>query len=141
MAMELMEGGSLAQMIYTEGPTAVNDMHQTRHILRSILHGLAWIHRELHWIHRDVKSDNILLSADRRQIKLADFGQCIPQSTRSVNSSSRRQSIVGSPYWMAPELIRGDSYDHSVDIWSLGIVFYEMCTGEPPLMHLPPVKV
>ena len=80
-------------------------------------------------------SDNILLSMTG-QIKLADFGYCAQLSS----STQKRNSVVGTPYWMAPELIRGQDYDTRVDIWSLGVMAIEMAEGEPPYLEYPPVR-
>lgn len=68
---------------------------------------------------------------------IADFGRAAQLS----EEAPRRNSVVGTPYWMAPELIRGEAYDTKVDIWSFGIVLIEMAEGEPPYMDLPALKV
>ncbi len=68
-------------------------------------------------IHRDVKSDNMLIN-DSGAVKIADFGHAAQLTKEKV----KRHTVVGTPYWMAPELIRGENYDERVDIWSLGIM-------------------
>jgi serine/threonine protein kinase len=99
------------------------------------LRGLAYIH-SLHRIHRDIKSDNLLIGDDG-SIKLADFGY----AAQLTQEKQKRNTIVGTPYWMAPELIRGQNYDQKVDLWSLGIMIMEMAEGEPPYMEFPPLRV
>lgn len=68
---------------------------------------------------------------------IADFGHCAQLS----NSQPERNSIVGTPYWMAPEVIKGLKYNAKVDIWSLGVVLLEMAEGDPPYVEYPPLRV
>jgi len=130
VVMEYMEGGSLTEII------AVSRMSepQIASVCKEILRALTYLHG-MNRIHRDIKSDNILLSADG-DVKLADFGYCA-QLTEQLN---KRNSVVGTPYWMAPELIRGMDYGTKVDIWSLGIAAIEMAEGEPPYLEYPPLR-
>jgi serine/threonine protein kinase len=127
VVLEYVAGGKLTDLLhidFTESEIAA--------ILQKILKGLELLHDTCHVIHRDVKSDNVLITRTGK-IKLADFGFC------SENNGKRR-SVVGTPYWMAPEVIRGVDYDTRVDIWSLGIMALEMADGEPPLLDLPPLR-
>lgn len=72
-------------------------------------------------------------------------GVCVviwcPSFVCCVLQQDKRKSVVGTPYWMAPELIRGTDYDAKVDVWSLGITAIEMADGEPPYLNEPPLKV
>ncbi|KAJ9453156.1 Serine/threonine-protein kinase pakA [Diplonema papillatum] len=132
IAMELMNGGKLTDII-EEGYRFTEN--QLAFVVIEVLKGIAYLHRTGR-MHRDIKSDNVLISTDCR-IKLADFGFC---AMISEGNSSKRRSVVGTPYWMAPEVIKGDAYDFKADIWSLGILGLELCDGEPPLMSLQPMK-
>ncbi|CDH52331.1 serine threonine kinase [Lichtheimia corymbifera JMRC:FSU:9682] len=103
-------------------------------VARDILRAMTRIHR-LHRIHRDIRSDNILLNV-RGEVKLSDFSHCAQLS----KAQPKRSSIVGTPYWMAPEVIKGQAYDAKADIWSLGVLMLEMMQGDPPYVEYPPLR-
>jgi len=131
VVMEFMTGGSLTEILELHKHISITETHIS-FIMLETLKALEYIH-SLHRIHRDIKSDNILLD-NNGNIKLADFGYTV-QLTEGKN---RRNTTIGTPYWEAPEVITGDHYDSTVDIWSLGIMAIEMAEGEPPYMDLPP---
>ena len=132
IAMELMNGGKLTDLI-EEGYKFKEE--EVAFILREALKGLLYLHKTGR-IHRDIKSDNVLLNTDGR-VKLGDFGFC---AMISEGKTAKRKTVVGTPYWMAPEVIKGEPYDAKADMWSLGIMGLELCDGEPPLMSLPPMR-
>jgi len=133
VAMEYMGGGCLTEILEQYEFLQMDERH-IAWVCKETLHGLKYIHA-LHRIHRDIKSDNMLLSI-KGDVKIADFGY----AAQLTQKKKRRNTIVGTPYWMAPELIRGQNYDTQVDIWSLGIMCMEMAEGEPPYMDFPPLR-
>jgi len=107
---------------------------QIAYVTFESLKALFFLHNQFR-IHRDIKSDNILLG-EGGEVKLADFGF----AAQLTITQQKRNTVVGTPYWMAPELIEGHDYDAKVDIWSLGIMLMEMAEGEPPYMEFPTAR-
>lgn len=114
MFIEFMDGGCLTEVIYQYMRTIPENI--SSFIMREILLGLDALHKHKQ-IHRDLKSDNILVDKNGR-IKVADFGFAIQLTKEQKN----RKSVVGTPAWMAPELIKKENYNELVDVWSVGVI-------------------
>jgi len=104
------------------------------YICREVLQGLEFLHLK-RIMHRDVCSGNVLVSQEGA-VRLCDFGYAV----QLPEGRERSCTVVGSPYWMAPEVSTGSKYDYKADIWSLGIVALEMAEGLPPLANQHPVR-
>jgi len=128
IVMEYVGGGSIYEQLIG-GPIAENHIAV---IVREVLKGLAYLHSDGR-IHRDIKAANILLALDG-SVKLADFGV-----SGSLVNANKRYTVVGTPYWMAPEVITEAGTDQKADIWSLGITCIEMTRGAPPYADIPPM--
>uniref|UniRef100_A0A8C5NG31 non-specific serine/threonine protein kinase n=1 Tax=Gouania willdenowi TaxID=441366 RepID=A0A8C5NG31_GOUWI len=136
--IEFCAGGAVdAIMLELERPLTEP---QIRVVCKQTLEALVYLH-ENKFIHRDLKAGNILLSLEG-DVKLADFGV----SAKNTKTLQRRDSFIGTPYWMAPEVVMCETskdrpYDYKADIWSLGVTLIELAQIEPPNHEMNPMRV
>lgn len=131
IVMEYCVGGSMSDLLGVRGIPE----ECVRAVTASIVLGLEYLHGVANVCHRDIKCGNVLLTEDGH-VKLADFGV----SAELTNTLNKRKTVVGSPFWMAPEVIRESHYDGRADVWSLGITVIEMAEGAPPHSNLNPLR-
>jgi serine/threonine protein kinase len=132
VVMELMDFGSVRRLLDLIGGRPMLPEHVLFAITvpvapMQILKGLHYLHRVKHTMHRDIKPDNVLLSS-RGEVKLSDFGI----ASELANSSASALSFVGTLSYMSPERMEHATYNYSADLWSLGLVVYELASGRHP---------
>ncbi|KAG7390794.1 hypothetical protein PHYPSEUDO_006616 [Phytophthora pseudosyringae] len=133
IAMEFCAAGSLADLHALRGRHVLSEA-EIAAVCANVALGLDHLHsRGL--IHRDIKAGNLLLNGDG-VAKLADFGV----SAQLTATVGKRRTVIGTPFWMAPEVIQEAQYDCKADLWSLGITALELAEGEPPLAHMHPMR-
>jgi serine/threonine protein kinase len=132
IVMEYCGGGSICDLMAICERTLQEE--QIAVVIKQALQGLDYLHSQ-HKIHRDIKAGNILLNSDG-DCKLADFGV----SAELTNTLAKRKTVIGTPYWMAPEVLQSTEYDGKADIWSLAITAVEMAVGEPPHSNVHPMR-
>lgn len=132
IVMEYCGAGSVADIIRLRRKTLTAEEIAT--VLKDTLKGLEYLHF-MRKIHRDVKAGNILLNTDGHS-KLADFGV----AGQLTDTMAKRNTVIGTPFWMAPEVIQEIGYDCVADVWSLGITAIEIGEGKPPYSDIHPMR-
>ena len=130
IVLEFVENGSLASIVKKFG--VFKEKLCLRYLVQ-VLEGLAYLHDQ-GVIHRDIKGANIL-TTKTGVVKLADFGVAI----NLEETANEGECVVGTPYWMAPEIIKMEGVTAKCDIWSVGCVVIELMTGKPPYFELAPM--
>ena len=132
LIMEFCDAGSVIDLIKITKRTLTE--LEIASVCHAVLKGLEYLH-DTKKIHRDIKAGNILLD-HKGNAKLADFGV----SAQLINTYSKKNSVIGTPFWMSPEVLSNSDYNKKTDIWSLGITAIEMAEGEPPYSHIHPYR-
>lgn len=133
IVMEFCGGGSVSDVMMAQEKPLTED--QIAYVCRETLLGLQYLH-QMNRLHRDVKCGNIIFT-DQGKVKLADLGI----ASQLTNTLSKRNTFIGTPHWMAPEVIQESRYDGKVDVWGLGISAIEMAETCPPRWNVHPMRV
>jgi len=124
LLMEFVEGGELFSYIPENGNSKIST-HQIASIIRDVISAIYYMHHmNPPIVHRDIKPENILVTSNM-QAKLSDFGW-----SNYIQPGNKRNSICGSPVYLAPEMITRIGHDEKVDIWSIGVLLFELLTGD-----------
>eukprot|EP00002_Diphylleia_rotans_P002249 TRINITY_DN11423_c0_g1_i2.p2 TRINITY_DN11423_c0_g1~~TRINITY_DN11423_c0_g1_i2.p2 ORF type:complete len:238 (+),score=52.60 TRINITY_DN11423_c0_g1_i2:54-767(+) len=132
IVMEYCESGSVADVMKVLNRPLLEV--EIGIVMEGVVAGLHYLHENKR-LHRDLKCGNILLDKNGEP-KIADFGI----SAKITTNVQKRYTVIGTPYWMAPEVIHDVGYDYKADIWSLGITIMEMTQMRPPYSDLPPMR-
>ncbi|KAL4290551.1 hypothetical protein GQ457_14G002340 [Hibiscus cannabinus] len=135
LVTEYMELGSLYFLIHSSGQKKRLSWRRRLKMLRDICRGLMGIHR-MKVVHRDLKSSNCLVNKNWT-VKICDFGLSRIMSSRPMSDSAS----AGTPEWIAPELIRNEPFTEKCDVFSLGVIMWELCTLSKPWEGVPPERV
>lgn len=126
IVMELISGGELYGQVLETGPFNEQKVH---HLFNQLVEAVKYLH-SIHITHRDLKLENILVS-DNLQLKLSDFGLSKMFTLSDIEMMKTR---VGTPCYVAPEILMGESYTNTVDLWSLGVILYLMSYCQYPFI-------
>eukprot|EP00929_Paragymnodinium_shiwhaense_P114849 TRINITY_DN83370_c0_g1_i1.p1 TRINITY_DN83370_c0_g1~~TRINITY_DN83370_c0_g1_i1.p1 ORF type:complete len:938 (+),score=157.13 TRINITY_DN83370_c0_g1_i1:185-2998(+) len=127
LLLEYMDGGDLQGLIESRKDAGEQfEAHFARRVLAAVGGALAYIHAA-DVLHRDVKPANILLTSNSQRIKLADFG-----IAKLLEHTNHARTVVGTPYYLSPEIVAGQAYDEASDAWALGVCLYELATLQRP---------
>lgn len=135
IVMEYIKGKTLKQLIAQRGAL---DKDEAVYIMKQLLSAMVHAHKN-NVVHRDIKPQNILIKDDGT-IKLSDFGIALAQNTAQAQLT-QADAVLGSVHYLAPEIARGEQATEQSDIYSLGIVFYELLCGDVPYRGEAPVQV
>lgn len=128
MFVEWMPGGSVANLLAKYGAfsetVVINYTHQ-------VLRGLTYLH-ENHVLHRDLKGANLLVDSTGQRVRIGDFGAAARLASQSTGAGEFQGQLLGTIAFMAPEVLRGESYGRGCDVWSVGCAMIEMTTTKPP---------
>ena len=130
--MEYYDGGDLFDFITKSLSGKLNNIN-TIDILIQILSALNYLHNEENICHRDLKPENFLISISEQNrpiVKLIDFG-----FAQYISKGQKMSGKIGSIMYMAPEILKSQPYDEKIDIWSAGVIFFNMITGCEPFSH------
>jgi eukaryotic-like serine/threonine-protein kinase len=132
IAMEFLDGRSLKEQLIARGPMPIGDAIV---FTRQILNALRFAHRK-GVVHRDIKPHNVMVDADSR-LKVTDFGIARAGASQMTEAGA----IVGTAQYLSPEQARGAAVDQRSDLYAVGVVLYEMLTGEVPFTGDTPVEI
>ncbi len=127
MAMELLEGEPLSDLMRRAGPMPITDAIS---VGIQLAHALDYAHRK-GIVHRDIKPSNIMCVQGTQTVKVTDFGIAHVTSNSDMNQT-RAGAVLGTPQYMSPEQTRGEKVDGRSDLFSVGIILYQMLSGRPP---------
>ena len=134
LAMECIDGGSLADWIERDGKLKTEDVIR---VISEVASALGYAHKR-GVIHRDIKPHNVLIEAETGRTLVTDFGIARTAEGSSLTASGM---LVGTPAYLSPEQVTGAPTDHRADIYALGVMAYEMLTGQPPFTGPTPTAV